>query len=413
LGADIKSKDELGLLAEGFNEMLSQIRNRDIELEQHGKFLENLVNQRTFEISQINEQLKTELTEHQQTGKALRELEQKYYNLFDNLNDAAFLTEVETGNITETNKQGEVLLGMTRDEIVGMKRWTLCRPEDGEELKKMFLQRENSFQGPDILNVRTVICRNKSEAVPVEISSSFVQIGDKHILLELFRDVTEHIKVENQIRASLEEKEVLLKEIHHRVKNNMQIITSLINLQLENTKEAQTVEIFKNCVNRIKSMALIHEKLYQSKDLTRIDFADYVNKLIDYLFYTYHVNSDTVKFRVSIKDIFLRINTAIPCGLIISELVSNSLKYAFKDRKDNEIEIDFFREREILPTENNNRYTLIVKDNGAGLPVGIDIKNTKTLGLRLVHSLSIQLGGTIGLIRDKGTEFKITFTLHD
>ncbi|AUB39254.1 CheY chemotaxis protein or a CheY-like REC [Nostoc flagelliforme CCNUN1] len=142
----------------------------------------------------------------------------------------------------------------------------------------------------------------------------------------------ERKQAEEQIKASLQEKEVLLKEIHHRVKNNLQIISSLLNLQAEYIKDNQALEVFKDSQNRIESMALIHEKLYQSQDLAKINFADYIQDLVTNLFYSYNVNSSAISLKMNVEEVFLAIDAAIPCGLIINELISNSLKYAFPQR---------------------------------------------------------------------------------
>lgn len=216
-------------------------------------------------------------------------------------------------------------------------------------------------------------------------------------------DIDDQKRVESQIKASLTEKEVLLKEIHHRVKNNLQIISSLLNLQVENLKDEQAVGIFKVSQNRIESMALIHEKLYQSKDLARINFADYIRDLVASLFCAYEVNSEAIALKLYIDDVFLGIDAAIPCGLILNELVLNSLKYAFPAGKAGEICVALY-------SENTNNFQLIVRDNGIGLPPNFDFRNTESLGLQLVDTLTNQLEGTIELDTTKGVEFKITFS---
>jgi len=219
---------------------------------------------------------------------------------------------------------------------------------------------------------------------------------------ELQQEVNERKRAEEQIKISLKEKEVLLKEIHHRVKNNLQIISSLLYLQSKNIKDQEALGIFRDSQNRVKSMALIHEKLYRSEDLARIDFAEYVRSLTNSLFGSYGVNSDAIKLKVNVDDFSLGLDTAIPCGLVINELVSNSFKYAFPDGRGGEIRID-------LHTDNDGRLALIVSDNGVGLPEGLDFRNTGSLGLQLVNTLVNQLDGTVELDRSGGTEFKIIF----
>jgi len=205
-----------------------------------------------------------------------------------------------------------------------------------------------------------------------------------------------------QIQASLREKEVLLKEIHHRVKNNLQVISSLLYLQSRKAHDQQTIEMFNESQNRIRSMALIHEKLYQSQDIGKIDFADYIRSLTNYLSSSYGLKSRATNITVNISNVFLSIDKAIPCGLIINELVSNSLKYAFPEGRNGKIDIQ-------LVPDKNNHVALIVDDNGVGFPKDLDFRKTKTLGLQLVNTLTKQLKATIELHNKKGTRFEITF----
>lgn len=219
---------------------------------------------------------------------------------------------------------------------------------------------------------------------------------------EMTRDITECKQIEAQIKASLQEKEVLLKEIHHRVKNNFQVVSSLLNLQSEYIQDKQDREIFKASQNRIESMALIHEKLYQSKNLAQIEFAEYIQELVDSLLSSYEGNLNTIALKINIDKVCLGIDAAIPCGLIINELVLNSFKHAFPAGKSGEIRIDF-------QVENENKYTLTISDNGIGFPPDLDFRNTESLGLQLVNALTNQLGGTIELNGSVGAEFKLTF----
>ena len=220
---------------------------------------------------------------------------------------------------------------------------------------------------------------------------------------ELRREIDERKRVEERIKASLREKEILLKEIHHRVKNNLQIISSLLNLQSEYIKDKQALVVFKESQNRVRSMALIHERLYQSEDLSRIEFGEYLRNLANHLFRSYGVNSNTIELKIRVDDASLGIDAAIPCGLIMNELISNSLKYAFSERKEGEICIDF-------GSDNDGTFILTVSDNGVGFPEDLDFRSTGSLGLQLVRMLTEQFNGTIELDRSSGTKFKIKFT---
>ncbi|MEK6766091.1 MAG: ammonium transporter [Planctomycetota bacterium] len=237
--------------------------------------------------------------------------------------------------------------------------------------------------------------------VPVEPFTEVGQIAERYnIVMDALQKATARTE------ASLEEKEVLLREIHHRVKNNMQVISSLLRLQSRNVRDEQQIEMLKESQNRIKAMALIHEKLYRSKDLANINFNDYIKNLVNDLFLSYKVSTSKVSLKMNIEAVSFGIDTAIPCGLIVNELVSNSLKYAFPKGKDGEIKISL---RKIVDLK-SDMYELTVSDNGAGIPRDLDIRKTESLGLRLITNLAEnQLQGKVELNRNEGTEFQIKF----
>ncbi len=208
---------------------------------------------------------------------------------------------------------------------------------------------------------------------------------------------------EEKIRKSLDEKEVLLKEIHHRVKNNLQIISSLLNLQTGQVKDQHLLEILRESQNRIRSMALIHERLYRSEDFSRVDFGQYVNGLASYLVRSYAGDSRSFNLDVDVQNVSLGVDVAIPCGLIINELVSNCLKHAFPPGACGEVTVALRREGKM--------YLLSVEDNGVGLPGDVDLKKVESLGLQLVETLSTQIGASIKITTapGKGTAFGISF----
>ena len=213
-------------------------------------------------------------------------------------------------------------------------------------------------------------------------------------------DITERKLAEELLKASFEEKVVLLREIHHRVKNNLQIIASLLSLQSNYVYEPQTLELLQSGQNRVASMALIHEQLYQTENLSQIEVAAYIQNLIANLFSSYEIRG-TISLHMNIEEIYLDIEQAIPCGLIINELICNSLKYAFPQGA-GEIHISFY-------SDNNNKLTLFVSDNGIGIPQELNWQSADSLGLKLVNTLAEQLDGTLELNRNIGTEFKLTF----
>lgn len=219
-------------------------------------------------------------------------------------------------------------------------------------------------------------------------------IAERNELEELKRS-----KIE--LQNALKEKEMLLKEIHHRVKNNLMIISNLLELQSYYVRDKADLNVFRESKTRADSMALIHERLYQSTDLKSIDIGDYIRNLAADIFDTYVIDPDQINLMVRVDDIRLDTNTAIPLGLIINELLTNSLKYAFPNDKKGNITIEL--------NKNNDKFTLIIKDDGIGFPSDLDYKNTETLGLELVNSLTQQVNGNMELISADGTEFRITF----
>lgn len=224
---------------------------------------------------------------------------------------------------------------------------------------------------------------------------------NKNLLIIAEKEIESRKNAENKIKLSLEEKNILLQEIHHRVKNNMQIISSLLNLQTRYVDDEEAVNVLKESQNRVRSMAMIHEKLYQSNDLSHINFVDYIQSLVSNLFYSYNIKNLQIKSILEIDDVKLNMETAVPCGLIISEIVSNSLKYAFPNGMHGEILVSL--------KSIEDGYELIISDNGIGLPEELDFDNNKSLGLILVKSLTEQIDGEITIHRNHGTEFKIRF----
>jgi two-component sensor histidine kinase len=219
-----------------------------------------------------------------------------------------------------------------------------------------------------------------------------------------YYDITERKLILEQINQSLQEKEVLLKEVHHRVKNNLQVISSILNLQSSYVKDEATINVLRESQNRIKSMAFIHESLYQADNFSSINFADYVVNLLQNLMQSYSKLNQTVKLNVQLETIFLNLDLAIPCGLIINEIISNALKYAFVENKEGD-------EITIKIKKIDERVQLFIGDNGVGLPENIDYKNTESLGLQLVVTLVGQLFGNIELDSVNGTKYTISFLM--
>lgn len=194
----------------------------------------------------------------------------------------------------------------------------------------------------------------------------------------------------------------MLQEIHHRVKNNLQVICSLLNLQTQTNPGSKIAEIMQESQNRVKSMALVHENLYLSQNLSKISLETYVKELTNNLIRSYRSKISRIKITLAIASISLDIDTAIPCGLIINELVSNALKYAFPDQDCGEIKVK-------VTQDSQQSITLTIADNGIGLPHKVNLEQTQTLGLRMVKTLTRQISGTLTISQEAGTSFNIHF----
>ena len=218
---------------------------------------------------------------------------------------------------------------------------------------------------------------------------------------DLKKEIAQCKSVQEQTKKSLQEKIILLKGIHHTVKNNFQVISSLLNIQSGYIKDEECLEFLRESSSRVRSMALLYEKLYESHDLHTAELGKYINSLCKDLFNSYNIDSNRINFKSNLNGTFLEIRTAILCGLIINELISNSLKHAFPGNREGEISIEM--------DSYDSKYLLIVRDNGIGFPPDLDFRNTSSLGLQLINALTVQLNGEIELFNREFTEFRITF----
>ena len=329
--------------------------------------------------------------------KIAHENEIYYKAIFENTGTSIIIIDPDM-TISKVNSEVERLTGYSKEEIEGRKKWTdFAVDNELERIKGYYELRNDPDKRPREYETKG---RDKNGTIK-DLLVTVVNIPGTEKQLVSLIDITTRKNAENLIKSSLNEKNILLQEIHHRVKNNMQIISSLLNLQTKYVNDEEAVDILKESQNRVRSMAMIHEKLYQSKDLSHINFVDYIQSLVSNLFHSYNTEKKSIKPIFEVENLSLNIDTAVPCGLIISELVSNSLKYAFPEDVTGEILVSL----KFI----DNKYVLIVRDNGIGMPADIDLNNLETLGLLLVTSLTEQIDGQITINRNHGTEFIIKF----
>jgi len=301
------------------------------------------------------------------------------------------------GHFKKVNPSWEKTLGYSKDEFIRTSYFDLLHPDDVEKTREIV--NSQLARGLTVINFENRYrCKNGDYKWLAWTSNPVVEAG---LTYAIARDVTERKRAEERLARSLQEKEVMLKEIHHRVKNNMQVISSLLSLQARGIADDKVRVVFEESRNRVASMALIHERLYGSPDLAHIDFQTYLNGLMSSIRETYH-RKDIIFSVVVPQAIALDVNLGIPCGLIVNELVSNSMKYAFPNNRSGLVEVG-------LRQQGSESVTLEVRDNGVGLPATVDFDNPSTLGLQLVKVLSHQIFGKIEVSRQEGTRFVMTF----
>ncbi len=341
-----------------------------------------------------------DITERKKTEEALEESEERYRDLVEKAGIAILIDDRE-GNFKYVNKRYADLFGYSEEELECQSIHTVVHPDDVDMVLRYHNRRIQGKKAPSRYEFKGV--KKDGSPIYLEVDAKAIKKGKKIVGTRSYIwDISARKMAEEKLKASLQEKEVLLREIHHRVKNNLQIISSLLNLQSRHIKDESSFDLFQESRHRVRSMALVHEKLYRSEDLAKIDFCEYIQSLASHLFMSYGVNSASIELDVDAKDVYLDINTSIPCGLIINELVSNSLKHAFEGRKKGKIRI-------VLQPEKKGIFKLSVSDDGVGLPQSLDVPKTDSLGLQLVTMLVEQLHGTLTIERNHGTSFEIVF----
>ena len=352
-----------------------------------------------------------DVTERDRAEAERRKAEARFRSLVEQIPAVTFMGSLnEDKNEFYVSPQIEALLGFSQEEWLSdpFLWFNQLHPEDRAYCNQEFA-RGCVTGGPFRAEFRALT--RDGNVVWVHGEAHVVRDEDGHPLFiqGVAYDITESKRAEQvvrasaeQLKASLQEKEVLLKEIHHRVKNNLQVISSLLKLQVNHIQDPSALEMFNESRNRIQSMALVHEKLYQSANLSRVDFGEYARSLSALLVRSYGAKAARIALKTEIEDVSLSVDLSVPLGLIINELVSNSLKYAFPGGRGGEVRIEIHRSEP-------NQIQLLVADDGIGFPAALDFRKTETLGMQLVRTLTEQIGGSIELRSDPGTEFRVSF----
>lgn len=326
---------------------------------------------------------------------------ENYSLLLDQMEPVVFATDLE-GKVVYWNRSAQEIFGLVSEEVRGRPLVDIVVAEGDDTIRQEI---RAALYGSGSWNGELKAQRKDGTLLDTEVSirllrdAKGVPIGT----ICVGKDITKRKKAEAALQDALREKELLLREVYHRVKNNLQVVLSLLNLQARGVKDRKTLDVLRESQNRIRSMALIHEKLHQSRDFTEINVADYVRGLSQHFMEAYRTDMDRVVLDVEAADIRLDSEKAMLCGFIISELVSNALKHAFPEGKEGRIKVD-------LKRKGKTAVVLTVSDNGVGLPPGIEVKKSSTLGLQLVYALVQQLSGKIEVDRTTGTTFRITFS---
>lgn len=326
------------------------------------------------------------------------------HGLLDVLPDAMVVVDA-TGHIVGMNAQTEELFGYRQKEL-------LARPVEvllPDRVHRAHEQHRAAYAAsprtrPMGIGLELYGRRQDGTEFPVEISLSRLQTEEGLLVIAAIRDATARQQTEAGLQAALKEKDVRLKETLHRVKNNLQVVSSLLDIQADMVADPQVRARLEESQQRIHAMALIHESLYQAGDVAQIDAADYLRTLCTRLFRVYGSPSARVALRCMVEAVRLDVHQAIPCGLILNELLSNTLKHAFPDGRAGEIRIELWQQPP-------GTCVLTIRDDGVGIPAGLEMRQTESVGLQLVGLLATQLGATTALERRGGTAFTLTFPL--
>ena len=363
--------------------------------------LEQQVRKRTEALEEANTKLRRQIAERIEFEKALADSEERFRQLVENVREVFFVRDMNTGAFLYVSPTYAEVWGRSCASLYSDPNglFTSVHAEDQERVSEAW---NLLFKAQKPFDVEHRIVRPdntlrwiRERAFPVEDDR-----GVPYRIVGIADDITNRKASDEKLRSSLKEKETLLKEVHHRVKNNLQLVSSLLNLQASYIRTPEDRELFLESQNRIHSMTLVHEELYRSDDLACVEFSDYLPKLTQKLISAFSMGKE-IRLITDIQPIFFPVDTAIPCGLIINELFSNALKHAFRNRDEGIVCLSVKRDQDNIK--------IIVRDNGVGLPLDYEPDAARTLGMQLVHSLVDQLGAFLDIEVDKGTTFIITF----
>ena len=354
-----------------------------------------------IELEMQNEELRRIQTEIEDSRNKYAELYDKYLNLYD-FAPVGYLMIRDKAVIVEANLTSADLFGIVRKSLIGK---PLTRFIDKEDQDTFYFHQAQVLKKHIIHKCEIKMLNFDNAPFFAQLESVAVKAEDDDVTMirTTITDITDRKMTDRKLRGSLKEKEVLLQEVHHRVKNNMQVMISLINLQCEKIEDENICGLFNKTVDRINSMALVHKLLYNSKDFSKVDIAKYIDSIVKNLFVSQGVDTAKISLVIGKSDMALSLDSAISCGLIINELVTNSLKYAFSKDQNGEIRVEF-------GYLSDGQLEIQVSDDGVGLPANFNDKDCDSLGLQIVYALvEHQLGGTLLLDSTKGTKFLIQF----
>jgi len=333
--------------------------------------------------------------------RTLEEKERRYRSLFDHNPNAVYSLNSD-GYFYEGNQALKEMFGYSIEELKNKNFAPLVSDGDRKQVQGHF---KKALEGK-AQHYEVVGKHKNGTPIHVDVTNLPIYQGDEIVgVYGIAQDITDRVKAENKVLASLKDKELLLSEIHHRVKNNLAIISGLLQLQADSVKSEQARKDLLNTQSRIHSMAIVHEKLYQSDTLSEIPMDEYIVDLAVVIRDMFASGNTDIKMVTDIDNVSFNIMQAVPCGLLLNELIVNAYKYAFKGRDEGEILVQLEKD--------DSRVKLVVQDDGVGLPDDFDIDELSSLGMSLVHNLSMQLGANLDIEREHGTRFELNFDLEE